>query len=890
MSGNGDRCSRARAAELESVRNDSIRRSSRFLYLRIGGLIFRLFFGPSNGYLRVGTIWQAHLHRCIFERTRREAEKRWRQRVDNEEHRELFRAKFEEVRRSPHHVISELLQNAEDVGASEAEVQVRPDRILFRHNGRDFSEDEFDAFCKLGVSSKKHLFTIGFMGVGSKSVFAVGDSFEIHSDSLHVQFDVENVTVPVWINCSPDYRAAWTTYLISLRDADARGRIDASLRRWLSNPCSIALFTNLSRLDASGRVVTVRRSAPVGMMAPLTVVASDGTTQRVTRLSSESFSFPHACVAEIQRIRSTDRVPNAHVEVLIGSSVDGQVSIVLPTKMSLPIPFAINGPFLPDSTRERIQDPEDSPTNAFLLAEIGTLVAEHVATTAANDALSIDERLRAYELIPPDDDDRVGLLERHCLSAIFQGVRRRLSESRFLLLANGDLAAPGEACDVPPVFHQVWTPDEIKSTLPDERSVLAPRIARNAVDRMASVEWIVALDDMQVRALLSGNSTTPRPYDTHKLHVLWSYCEQLTSDYLQRSTAPRLNVFPVTGSAGLESAARVCRINEDVRNRAADLWHFIQRHVGILDAHVIDYEACEACLPEDKGRVGEFLKRAGVAGTTSHDSVLRMCWAAVRKAGGGRSDNVDTLRLALLLNAQLPDDFEVFCRDGVARSSSQALICPTGHTSASILPTSWLHTHAISDEYRSSCATTDQDWLAWLTSRTQIAVTAIPTRTEAPFKDPEGELKRRGAIGRPSRFYPGNHYGVDYDFDRDLLDHWLAETDSNRMTWADVVSPILRHTPRLLADRVDAKMAASGYRGNWQAARLSGFVAEWVLRFRELSCVEGSDEQVHVPKALFIRTAETEPLLNFVPFVASELDSAETRPGTCGPRMSIRST
>ena len=70
------------------------------------------------------------------------------------------------------HFIYELLQNAEDTGATETTIELYHDKLVFIHNGRSFNETDIEGICTIGASSKRDdETTIGKFGVGCKSVF-----------------------------------------------------------------------------------------------------------------------------------------------------------------------------------------------------------------------------------------------------------------------------------------------------------------------------------------------------------------------------------------------------------------------------------------------------------------------------------------------------------------------------------------------------------------------------------------------------------------------------------------------------------------------------------------------------------------------------------------------
>ena len=107
------------------------------------------------------------------------------------------------------HFIYELLQNADDVGATRADFILLDDKLLFKHNGiRKFSisdPDNEDADTRLGTlgdinaitsiaNSNKTEATIGKFGVGFKAVFQYTNSPAIFEDN--VAFRIKNFIVP----------------------------------------------------------------------------------------------------------------------------------------------------------------------------------------------------------------------------------------------------------------------------------------------------------------------------------------------------------------------------------------------------------------------------------------------------------------------------------------------------------------------------------------------------------------------------------------------------------------------------------------------------------------------------------------------------------------------
>lgn len=104
-----------------------------------------------------------------------------------------WRQLFSQVQ-SPQHVVSELLQNADDANATSVSVSIQNGIFVFEHNGRDFSESEFASLCRFGYSNKRSLHTIGFRGIGFKSLFSLGPTVSLKTPTLSIEFYKQRFT------------------------------------------------------------------------------------------------------------------------------------------------------------------------------------------------------------------------------------------------------------------------------------------------------------------------------------------------------------------------------------------------------------------------------------------------------------------------------------------------------------------------------------------------------------------------------------------------------------------------------------------------------------------------------------------------------------------------
>jgi len=134
------------------------------------------------------------------------------------------------------HFIMELIQNAEDAGigllsTGEMTIRVSRKRVVVTHNAKPFNEEDVNAICGLRTTKKPELGSIGYLGIGFKSVFKITDSPHIFSGRFQFKFD-KNVwgnsdevpwqIIPIWVDNPPkDIDPNKTTFYLPFRDEKA---------------------------------------------------------------------------------------------------------------------------------------------------------------------------------------------------------------------------------------------------------------------------------------------------------------------------------------------------------------------------------------------------------------------------------------------------------------------------------------------------------------------------------------------------------------------------------------------------------------------------------------------------------------------------------------------
>ncbi|GAF87746.1 unnamed protein product, partial [marine sediment metagenome] len=86
--------------------------------------------------------------------------------------------------------VYELLQNAEDEGATKFQIYISEKRAKIIHDGNSFTPNDVRNLC-YAASNKDPNESIGYLGVGFRSVFTVTDAPEIYSGNYSFRFDKE---------------------------------------------------------------------------------------------------------------------------------------------------------------------------------------------------------------------------------------------------------------------------------------------------------------------------------------------------------------------------------------------------------------------------------------------------------------------------------------------------------------------------------------------------------------------------------------------------------------------------------------------------------------------------------------------------------------------------
>ena len=270
------------------------------------------------------------------------------------------------------HFIFELLQNADDAGASQARLYLNEDSVSFVHNGTEpFSVSDADlegkipnghinAITSIGASSKQEGNLIGKFGIGFKSVFQY--TLKPHIEDDNISFQIENYIVPALADRKNDGRrfCGETLFVLPFYKDGSFHEIEQKLLK-LENPLLFLPKLKMVSVFVNDKLFKVFRKECSGQCNENTFCYSSVaiiTEQDDNRLTKYSHVFD----------RTTDPHKGLKISVAfpcdkngcpIVSDEERKTYCYFPTYEKSGLSFDINAPFLLTENRENIKREEE---------------------------------------------------------------------------------------------------------------------------------------------------------------------------------------------------------------------------------------------------------------------------------------------------------------------------------------------------------------------------------------------------------------------------------------------------------------------------------------------------------------------------------------------------
>ena len=294
------------------------------------------------------------------------------------------------------HFIFELIQNAEDAGATELAFELFGDRLELRHDGRPFTEADVRGVCGVGKSDKAgDLTAIGKFGIGFKSVYAYTRTPRIRCGDVHFRIETyvrpaaETPGAPGGIVPSGASGAPDETLFVFPFDHD-------------TVPAEVAAREIAAALDAlEPRILlflrNVRRLRAGSPLVERSVSEGPGSSRRVTLARDggwrEEWLVWHRDVPghRGQRTEIAFRLQGGQVAAVAASPL----TVFFPTEKETFLGFLVQGPYRTTPARDNV--PGHDPSNQALVGQTAALLTD-VLRELRDDGLLTVEALQTLPL------------------------------------------------------------------------------------------------------------------------------------------------------------------------------------------------------------------------------------------------------------------------------------------------------------------------------------------------------------------------------------------------------------------------------------------------------------------------------------------------------------
>ena len=302
---------------------------------------------------------------------------------------------FKEVTGADHTYIYELLQNANDYPSEidnnivRVKFVVTPHYLLFLHTGREFNLKNITAICTVNQGEKRgNTKTIGYKGIGFKTVFVNNDYVYLRSGDWRMRFDEQYVE-------EHEGKRPWVFMPISTPDTELDSELSDALAG-LPKDYRVAFALRNKRGDASENMPQLDKvfsDSQILLFIPnvyeVEVDANGECKYSVTKDKDkwlvESYEWPIApelrdLVEEDikkggkipEKFREIDSINISFAAAKDGNKIvpidDARVYNYLPTELRLNFGFLINADFVPNGARNGFHD---TKWNAEVMLQCG---------------------------------------------------------------------------------------------------------------------------------------------------------------------------------------------------------------------------------------------------------------------------------------------------------------------------------------------------------------------------------------------------------------------------------------------------------------------------------------------------------------------------------------
>ena len=349
------------------------------------------------------------------------------------------------------HFVFELLQNAEDAGASKVIFDLKTDHLRVTHDGeRLFTEDDVDGITSIAKSPKKDdVNKIGKFGIGFKAVFSYTRTPKIHSGNFN--FEISDLVCPNSVG-SIDKHPNETVFIFPFNNPDKPAakcveeiesvfkRADETFLVFLNNTRCIEWKAEDCGLE-NGRIDCSELDSNL-----IEITRSNGEVKNKRLFLRYQKTLPGHGDLKCGIAFPVEQ-GNKNLRILATS---GRMCIFFPAeKENTALRFHINGPYASSIDRASIKHADKG--NIDILKNTALLLIEGLEDMKERGLLGLD----VLEVLPNKDDS---------LQDFFKEIRNHLIAS----LKNKPLV-PTRSGDYAPATDLVYGPKQMSDVFSDEQ-------------------------------------------------------------------------------------------------------------------------------------------------------------------------------------------------------------------------------------------------------------------------------------------------------------------------------------------------------------------------------------------------------------------------------------
>ena len=343
--------------------------------------------------------------------------------------------------------IFELVQNALDAGARSIALRLAEDgdTLTFQHDGeRSLNKKDVEGLSKV-FRSTKGASSVGFMGIGFKSVFVRfqealisgwGWKFRYEITQVvgeeygDVQRDLLGSVVPIWDDAVAAPEPGFTTRFEMRRRTDKGADLESDLARFLPDddrtPLAILAESGLEHLEVDGRVweLGVGEEAD-GSLEATALSERENLLWRLFPVQFRPSKNAIACFLEHRKIQPSEEERDqvyadaARLRRVLGvlpldndgmplPPTRGRVYATLPTEVTLPFGLHINADWLLNISRSDLREIEDNPWQRDIVERIADILARFL-DWSADTLTKPDAATAAFKALTPPLSEAGGL-------------------------------------------------------------------------------------------------------------------------------------------------------------------------------------------------------------------------------------------------------------------------------------------------------------------------------------------------------------------------------------------------------------------------------------------------------------------------------------------------